>query len=61
VFGVGFVFRPLGGVLFGAYADRVGRTPAMLLTIALITLGTLGLALTPSYDAIGIAAPLIVV
>ncbi|MDY0746868.1 MFS transporter [Paucibacter sp. R3-3] len=61
VFGVGFVSRPLGGVLIGAFADRVGRKPAMLLTIALITVGTLGLALTPSYESIGIAAPVIVV
>lgn len=61
VFGVGFVTRPLGGVLIGMFADRAGRKPAMLLTIALITVGTLGLALTPSYAQIGIAAPLIVV
>ena len=61
VFGVGFVSRPLGGVLIGTYADRVGRRPAMLLTIGLITVGTLGLALTPSYAQIGLAAPIIVV
>lgn len=61
VFGVGFFARPLGGVLIGAFADRAGRRPAMLLTIALITIGTLGLALTPSYDSIGLAAPVIVV
>lgn len=61
VFGVGFVTRPIGGVLIGAFADRVGRKPAMLLTIGLITVGTLGLALTPSYASIGIAAPIIVV
>ena len=61
VFGVGFLTRPLGGVLIGAYADRVGRKPAMLLTIALITVGTLGLALTPSYAQIGMAAPVLVV
>ncbi|KQP44645.1 MFS transporter [Pseudorhodoferax sp. Leaf274] len=61
VFGVGFVTRPLGGVLIGMFADRAGRKPAMLLTIALITVGTLGLALTPSYAQIGMAAPLIVV
>jgi len=61
VFGVGFVSRPLGGVVIGAYADRHGRKPAMLLTIVLITVGTLGLALTPSYDSIGLAGPLIVV
>lgn len=61
VFGVGFFARPVGGVLIGAFADRAGRRPAMLLTIALITLGTLGLALTPSYERIGLAAPIIVV
>ncbi|WP_394788498.1 MFS transporter [Rhodoferax sp.] len=61
VFGVGFVSRPVGGMLIGAFADRAGRKPAMLLTIALITIGTLGLALTPSYASIGIAAPIIVV
>lgn len=61
VFGVGFVTRPLGGFLIGAFADRAGRKPAMLLTIVLITVGTLGLAVTPSYEHIGIAAPIIIV
>ena len=53
--------RPLGGILIGAYGDRAGRKPAMMLTILLITLGTLGLALTPTYDSIGMAAPVLVV
>lgn len=61
VFGVGFFTRPLGGVLIGAYADRAGRKAAMILTVILITAGTLGLAATPSYASIGIAAPIIVV
>jgi len=61
VFGVGFLARPLGGFFIGAYADRAGRKPAMLLTIILITVGTLGLAITPSYEAIGIAAPITVI
>ncbi|PIT51043.1 MFS transporter [Snodgrassella communis] len=61
VFGVGFFTRPLGGLLIGAYADRKGRRAAMVLTVTLITLGTLGLAATPSYEKIGIAAPIIVV
>ncbi len=61
VFGVGFVTRPLGAALIGAFADRAGRKPAMMLTIALITVGTMGLALTPSYESIGVAAPVIVV
>ncbi|SEK16490.1 Major Facilitator Superfamily protein [Variovorax sp. OK605] len=60
-FGVGFFTRPLGGVLIGAFADKAGRKPAMLLTVALITFGTLGMAATPSYASIGIAAPVIVV
>lgn len=60
-FGVGFFTRPLGGVLIGAFADKAGRKPAMILTVALITVGTLGLAATPSYASIGIAAPIIVV
>lgn len=61
VFGVGFVFRPLGSILIGAYADRAGRKPAMMLTITLMTIGTLGLAATPSFEAIGLAAPIMVV
>ena len=61
VFWSGFLFRPLGGVLIGAFADRAGRRPAMMLTIALITLGTLGLALVPSYATIGVAAPALLV
>jgi MFS family permease len=60
-FGVGFFTRPLGGVLIGAFADRAGRKPALILTVALITVGTLGIAATPTYAAIGIAAPIIVV
>ena len=60
-FGVGFFTRPLGGVLIGAFADRAGRKPAMILTVALITIGTLGMAMTPGYATIGIAAPIIVV
>lgn len=61
VFGVGFITRPLGGLFIGAFADRAGRKPAMLLTIGLITVGTLGLAVTPSYEHIGLAAPVIVI
>lgn len=60
-FGVGFFTRPLGGILIGAFADKVGRRPAMILTVLLITVGTLGLAATPSYASIGVAAPIIVV
>ncbi len=61
VFGVGFFARPLGAWLIGMYADRRGRRPALLLTMGLMTVGTLGLAVTPSYAAIGAAAPLLLV
>lgn len=60
-FGVGFVMRPVGGVVLGATADRLGRKPAMLLSLALMGLGTLALAATPGYGEIGVAAPVIVV
>jgi MFS family permease len=57
-FGVGFLTRPLGGLWIGAYADRAGRRPALVLSISLMTFGTLALVLTPSYASIGLAAPL---
>ncbi|HEY8095986.1 MAG TPA: MFS transporter [Methylobacter sp.] len=60
-FGVGFVTRPLGGFVIGAFADRAGRRPALMLTISLMTIGTMGVALTPSYARIGMAAPIILV
>jgi MFS family permease len=60
-FGVGFITRPLGGVLIGAYGDRAGRKPAMMLTVLLMAVGMLILALTPSYAAIGPIAPILVV
>jgi MFS family permease len=60
-FGVGFVTRPLGGIFIGAYADRAGRKPAMLLTIGLMAIGMLMIALAPGYASIGIAAPGLVV
>lgn len=60
-FGVGFVTRPLGGWVIGLYADRAGRRPAMLLTFVLMGAAMTGLALTPSYAQIGIAAPILLV
>jgi MFS family permease len=60
-FGVGFVTRPLGGMVIGAFADHAGRKPAMMLTIALMAAGMLLLALTPPFAVIGYAAPVIVV
>jgi len=60
-FGAGFVTRPIGGIVLGIYSDRVGRRPAMLLSFALMGAAILALSLTPSYNAIGVAAPIIVI
>jgi MFS family permease len=60
-FGVGFVARPLGGVLIGLYADRVGRKPAMALTLWLMGLGSLLFVVAPTYAQAGLVAPLLIV
>ena len=60
-FGVGFIMRPLGGIVIGAYADRAGRKKAMTLTIFLMALGCALIAFTPTYAAIGVAAPIVIV
>ena len=60
-FGVGFVLRPLGGIVIGRIGDVKGRKAALLLTIALMAVGTVMIGLAPTYEAIGIAAPAIVV
>jgi MFS transporter, MHS family, citrate/tricarballylate:H+ symporter len=60
-FGAGFVTRPIGGLVIGAYSDRIGRRPAMVLSLALMGSAIIVLALTPSYGAIGIAAPIIAI
>jgi MFS family permease len=60
-FGVGFMFRPLGSIVLGAYADRRGRKAAMLLTLSLMALGTAIIAFTPTYAQIGVFAPALIV
>lgn len=60
-FGIGFVARPLGGIVIGAYADRSGRRAAMLLTILLMALGCAIIGFTPGYATIGITAPILLV
>jgi MFS family permease len=60
-FGAGFVTRPIGGIVLGVYSDRVGRRPAMLLSFALMGVAILAISITPSYHAIGVAAPIIVI
>jgi MFS family permease len=56
-FGAGFLTRPVGAIVIGYYADSVGRRPAMLVSLALMGISVVGLAITPSYAQIGIAAP----
>jgi MFS transporter, MHS family, proline/betaine transporter len=60
-FGVGFFMRPVGGVLLGIYADRRGRKAALLMVITLMTIAIAMIAFAPTYAAIGVAAPLIMV
>jgi MHS family proline/betaine transporter-like MFS transporter len=60
-FGLGFVIRPLGAIVIGVYGDRTGRKSALVLTIMTMAAGTLLIAVAPTYTAIGIGAPLILV
>jgi len=57
VFAVGFLIRPVGGWLMGRYADRVGRRPALILSMLLMAAGSAGVGLTPTYATVGVAAP----
>ncbi|HEU4969791.1 MFS transporter [Sphingomonas sp.] len=61
VFAVGFLMRPIGGWLMGIYADRKGRKAGLTLSVSLMCTGSLAIALTPTYAAIGPLAPLILV
>ena len=60
VFAVSFLIRPFGGLVFGPLGDRLGRKRVLSLTVILMAAGTFGLGLVPSYAAIGIAAPMLV-
>ncbi len=59
-FGAGFLMRPLGAIILGAYIDHHGRRKGLLLTLGLMAIGTLTIALTPGYQTLGAAAPLII-
>lgn len=58
-FGAGFLTRPIGALVLGRLGDRIGRKPAMMLSLTLTGAAVLGQAMVPSYAAIGIAAPLL--
>jgi MHS family proline/betaine transporter-like MFS transporter len=60
-FALTFLARPIGGVLLGTYADRYGRKASLLLSITMMTCGTLAVALMPTFEAIGVLAPLLII
>jgi MFS transporter, MHS family, citrate/tricarballylate:H+ symporter len=60
-FAVGFMVRPLGAIFLGAYIDHIGRRKGLLVTLALMSVGTLTIALVPGYETIGLLAPIVVV
>jgi MHS family proline/betaine transporter-like MFS transporter len=60
-FGISFLARPVGAIFFGHYGDRKGRKGALTLSIVLMTIGTALMTVMPSYDALGLTAPLLVV
>jgi MHS family proline/betaine transporter-like MFS transporter len=60
-FGVGFLARPVGGIVLGRLGDVAGRKAALILTIVLMVVGTAGIGLIPSYASIGVLAPVLLV
>jgi MFS family permease len=60
VFGAGFLMRPIGAIVLGAYIDHHGRRKGLILTLTMMAIGTLLVAVIPGYATIGIAAPIIV-
>ncbi|MBZ6295616.1 MHS family MFS transporter [Streptomyces olivaceus] len=58
---VGYAARPLGGILFGHFGDRLGRKNVLIITMLMMGIGTFAIGLLPSYDSIGIAAPILLV
>ena len=59
-FGAGFLMRPLGAILLGAYVDQVGRRKGLIVTLAIMAMGTVLIAFVPTYETIGLAAPFLV-
>jgi MFS transporter, MHS family, shikimate and dehydroshikimate transport protein len=60
-FGVGFVARPFGALLFGVLGDRIGRRPSLVATLIMMGIATAGIGVLPDYAAIGLAAPVLLV
>jgi MFS transporter, MHS family, citrate/tricarballylate:H+ symporter len=59
-FGAGFLMRPLGAIILGAYVDHVGRRLGLIVTLSIMAMGTILIAFVPSYATIGLAAPFLV-
>jgi MHS family shikimate/dehydroshikimate transporter-like MFS transporter len=59
VYAVGFVTRPVGGILFGHFGDRIGRKPLLVMTLLIMGISTFLVGLVPTYASIGVAAPLL--
>ncbi len=58
-FAVGFLARPLGGFIFGHFGDRIGRKSMLILTLMIMGIGTMLIGLLPTYQQIGVAAPIL--
>jgi MFS family permease len=61
LFGVGFAFRPIGALIFGRIGDRLGRKAAFFICVSMMGVGTFCIGLLPTYAAIGIAAPILLI
>lgn len=59
-FGIGFLMRPLGAIVLGAYIDRHGRRAGLVMSLAIMSIGVALIAFTPTYASIGLAAPILV-
>ncbi|HVY04870.1 MAG TPA: MFS transporter [Burkholderiales bacterium] len=60
-FGVGFFARPFGGIVFGHLGDRIGRKPVLVITLMLVGVGTFLIGLLPTYESVGIWAPVMLI
>jgi MFS transporter, MHS family, proline/betaine transporter len=60
-FGLSFLIRPIGGIMLGTYADRHGRKASLIVSIVMMTFGTLAVAVMPTFATIGVLAPLLVI
>ena len=60
-FGVGFVARPVGGIITGHFGDRVGRKSMLIITLSVMGVSTVGIGLLPTYESVGVLAPILLV